>query len=218
MKCFVVLFDVIRSSAVADRESLTRRMEEASRICNEKYSSHLAGVFEITKGDEIAGVLNSAAPLFSIYRDIQEVLQPEGVRCAVAWGDITAGLNSRRSSIMDGPGFYRANEIMLQLKKLQLFWRIFSDGGVIDEALNALVNLYFLEREKLTPLQRRVYDLYLILGNQQQVAHRLNRTQQQISATLKSIRWRVLKGAEEAIGLLLLELDKRIKGERDQKT
>ena len=129
------------------------------------------------------------------------------MRTVICYGKLTAGLDSRRSTIIDGPGFYKANEMMIELKKTDKYISVSSRSEKFDKIINALINMVIHYWYSLTQFQREVVRLYQREKNQTKVAKLLNRTQQQIQNTLTKCKWEMINDAEESISELFQIID-----------
>src|SRR6058998_3423220 len=116
---FVVLFDVIRSQKIENRQLVTNRLKKGIRMINELFKHDMYAPFEITRGDEVAAVLTSIERIFQLFREFCDVVSPVKLRMAVSYGMLTAGLSGRRSTEIDGPAFYAVDDAMKRLKKSQ---------------------------------------------------------------------------------------------------
>src|SRR6266853_917831 len=89
---FVVLFDVIRSQKIEDRQLVTTRLRKGIRILNARFGEDIYAPLEITRGDEVAAVLSSITGLFEMFGDFRDIVYPVRLRMAVSYGALTAGL------------------------------------------------------------------------------------------------------------------------------
>ncbi len=206
---FVLILDIVGSSVVADREGLTRTLQGAIARVNEAFGEDCWAPFEVTKGDEVAAVLHSVARVYDILIEFSEGLAPVRMRAVVVRGELTAGLETRRSTIIDGPAFYEGNARMEELKKSRRGFALASGEESLDRPAEALVNFLLWRWEELTPLQRRVIRLYQEHRHQTRVAEMLGRKQQQVQHTLDVCRWEVIDDAERAVRGLLEAIDGR---------
>jgi hypothetical protein len=206
---YVIMFDIIGSSKLKDRNALSTQLDAAIQQINKEYSHTYWAPFEITRGDEVAGVLESVAPAYDMIDTFSEGLYPVMFRSVIIFDKLDAGIPSKRSTVMDGPAFYRADQTMKQLKKTQKMCALRSGEAELDMAAEALINFLLWRWSDLTPLQRRIVRLYQREGNQSQVAEILDRTQQQIQNTLDVCKWEIIDEAEKAVRSLLQIIDHR---------
>lgn len=196
---YVVMMDIIKSAKLTDRDELTRRLISAMKEVNQVYSQDLLAPFEITRGDEFAAILIKIDHLYEIISVFQETLFPVEFRTVVAYGELNAGLESRQSSIIDGPAFQHADFMMRSLKKTSMTFSIDTGQKEWDRVIQAAINLLLLLWNGFTPLQQRIIRLYQKMGNQSRVAKKIDRTQQQVQAALERCRWELVDEAERSI-------------------
>ena len=125
-------------------------------------------------------------------------MRPIECRMVVAYDRLTAGLRSKRSTEIDGPAFYRADEAMKNLKSTRELFRLNTGQPVADEALSALIDLIVLHKIRMTDFQFEVVRLYSQGVTQAAIAQQLHRTQQQVSQVARSVQFGVLQKAENA--------------------
>ncbi len=196
---WVLLFDVIESSKVRDREQLLFRLQTAMQEQNERHHRALFAPLEITRGDEVAAVAENGEAVYRLARDFLLALSPYLARVAIAFGEITAGVGTRRAALMDGPAFYAADELMRQMKRSRRLAAIRTGRDWSDTVLNGLLNAVLWDWLDLTPFQRKVTRLYLEGKTQPDIARTVGRTQQQVSRALRAARWEVIRLSEIAI-------------------
>ena len=209
MKLYVLITDVVGSSQVADRAELTRKLQSAAEQVNQDHADDLYAPLEITRGDEMCAVLSSLSCAYDLLSTLEENLHPTRFRSALVYDELTAGLETRRAGVIDGPAFYRARELMGQLKKSKKTFCLGTDQPEQDEAAEVLVNLLQWRWNEMTDLQRQIVRLYQYEKNQLRVAELLNRSQQQISHSLIATKWELINSSEGAIRHLLELIDRR---------
>lgn len=210
---YVLLLDLVGSSQLADRQAATDRIQAAQSVVNSRFEDAWLAPLETTRGDETAAVLKRADVAYDVLVGMTDEIHPLSLRAVLKHGELVAGLDTHRASIIDGPAFHVADELMEKLKrtaKLSLF-----DTGfpTLDQPINALGNLLLTQLSDLTELQRTVLRQYQLKQQQKAVADALDRSQQQVSTTLQAIRWQVIDEAEAAMRTLLAEVDRRRQGE-----
>lgn len=209
MKLYVLLSDVVGSSSLPDRADLTARLQTASERVNEEHRNDLFANLEITRGDEMAAVLRSASNVYDVLMVLEEELYPVRFRSVLVYDELTAGLETRRSSVIDGPAFYKAQDKMGALKRTRNTFSLASGQAEFDEAAEVLVNLLQWRWNEMTELQRQIVRNYQDVRNQQKVAELLGRSQQQISHTLIATKWELINSSEGAIRHMLQLIDRR---------
>jgi len=142
--------DVIESSKVKDRNQLTKQMGKAILKVNEKYKDDCYSSFEITKGDEIAAVLKTIKNFHDIIFLFKEILLPERIRTVIVFDELNAGLDSKRSSVIDGPAFHSGNSLMLDVKKMQKTFALKTGEKEWDSAIESLMNMLLWQWDNFT--------------------------------------------------------------------
>jgi hypothetical protein len=209
---YVIVIDIIGSSRLKDRDALTTQLNVAISRANKEYAHTCWAPFEVTKGDEVAGVLLSVATAYDIIDIFREALDPMLFRSVVVFDELDAGVHTRRSTVIDGPAFHRADQMMKRLKKTQKRFALSSGEKELDAAAEALVNFLLWRWTSLTTLQRKIVRLYQQGQKQSKVAEILNRKQQQIQNTLDVCKWQIIDEAEKALRRLLQVIDSRTRG------
>lgn len=207
-KYYVMMIDIVGSSKLPDRDTLIKKLDAAISQVNTAYSKDLWAPFEVTKGDEVAAVLTSVARAYEMIDIFSEVVFPVALRSVIVYDELTAGLDTRRSTVIDGPAFYRGNRMMIKLKKTQKTFALRSRHKELDEATEALVNFLLWRWNNLTKLQRQIVQLYQQERNQSRVAKMLNRKQQQVQNTLEACKWQIIDDAENAVRYLFQFIDR----------
>jgi hypothetical protein len=198
-KYYVLIMDVIDSSGFPDRDILTGKLEDAAAKANAEFSRYCLSPFEITKGDEIAAVLISISRAYEMVKIFREMLYPADIRSVIAYDELKAGLETKRSTVIDGPAFYRGNRMMLELKKTQRTFALDTQQEKMDEAIDSLMNLLLWQWNNFSDLQQKIIRLYQQEKNQWKVAKMIDRTQQQVHKTLTSCKWEIIDNAEKTI-------------------
>jgi len=195
--------DLIGSSSIRHRDLSQRKLVEAYQQINEIYKKDFYAPIKITRGDEIAGVLQQSDNLYRIADSINEMVYPVRLRFVFVKELLTAGLNTRDAAIIDGPAFKIAGELLLRVKMEKKDF-VFNLGNLIlDDILTTLSNLLSVIKNDWTEKQRKVVKLYHELKNQSELADKLGVSQQNIAKTLKSVDWLKVQEAEEALNRLL---------------
>jgi hypothetical protein len=203
---FVLLMDIVGSSKIADRGRLTTCLTKTISSANRAFASQCYAPFEITKGDEVAAILNRADSVYDMILFFGDRLAPVKVRSVVVFGELSAGLETRRSTIIDGPAFYRADESMRRLKKTALWVSFSTRHGELDRVIEILINLILMKWYSFTHLQRTIIRAYQKDRNQIRVANRLHKKQQQIQNTLTKCGWEIFDQSESLIRSLCPKL------------
>jgi len=208
---YVVMMDIIRSAKLSDRDGLTRRLINGMKEVNREYRSDFLAPFEITRGDEFIAILTKIDRLYEIIRAFQKALSPIEFRTIVVYGELNSGLESKQSSIIDGPAFQQADTMMSSLKKTSMTFAMQTGQEGWDRIAQTTMNLLLWQWSGFTPLQRKIIRMYQDLGNQKKVAKMINRSQQQVQATLESCRWELINESENSIRATLKVINEKAK-------
>jgi|GEM_PF-1082810 hypothetical protein len=208
-KYYVLVSDVVGSSQLPDRASLTAKLQGALGAINSEHAEHFVAPLEITRGDEMAAVLRSVCSAYDIMAALEDALYPVRFRSALVFDELTAGLETARSGIIDGPAFYVAHEQMSVLKRTKRTFCLASGQSELDEAAEVLVNLLQWRWNEMTDLQRKIVRLYQKERNQLKVGEMLGRSQQQVSHSLIATKWELINSSEAAIRHLLELIDRK---------
>lgn len=208
---YILLTDLIHSKVLANRQEATRAIKKAITKVNDRFAKDMYAPMEITRGDETAAVLTSLNQLYDFLVYYLNELQPFRFRIVVTHGLLTAGIHDRKSAEMDGPGFYMADETMRQLKKTRKLFQLKTDKNDYDTMVTGLINLLLFRRDQLTDFQLSVAELYGKGMTQREIAKKLKRTPQQVSQAIKAIPCDVYDEAEQAVRLLLKNLNSSLR-------
>lgn len=210
-KAYALLFDVIGSSQHPDRAELTRKLQHVVERVNDEFRGDLLAPLEITRGDQLAAVLWRVSSLYHVLARVDELLHPVRFRSAVAYDALTAGLESGRAAVIDGPAFYTAHEKMQQLKRgkrtFALSGSVISGQTEINGSAEVLVNMLQWRWSQMTELQRKIVRLYEVEGNQLKVGELLGRSQQQVSHSLIATNWELIQHGTAAVHDLFQLID-----------
>lgn len=147
--------DVIASRALAPARR--RRLQDALRAeltrVNRRaaWRPAIAARFALTAGDEIEGLLASAAPVWAISHTLRAAAPDVDWIVAVGWGPIATALAPTAPEV-DGPCFHAARAALEAAKRER---RVFAFGGVDDARLHALGGYYSALYWRWTRRQRR---------------------------------------------------------------
>jgi hypothetical protein len=206
-KYYVLIMDVIDSSRFPDRNVLTGKLESAILKANSRFPGDCLAPFEITKGDEVAAVLTLIGRAYEMIKVFRDILSPVDIRSVIVYDELKAGLETRRSTVIDGPAFYRGNQMMMGLKKTQRTFTMDTRQEKLDKFVEASMNLLLWQWNNFSDLQQRIIRLYQKEKNQEKVAKMINRTQQQVNKTLNSCKWEIIDNAEKAINDMFALID-----------
>lgn len=203
-KRFIVLVaDLVESKKIKQRAAFQKRLVRIFDRTEDIFGKDFYAPVRITRGDEMAAVLNKVENLYQIINHLTNEVYPNRIRFVFVRGTLNAGLETKDAGIIDGPAFSLANEQLIRAKKKNLNSVFMLGDPVIDEALNSLANLVEWLKQDWTKSQRKIYNLYQKLKNQKEVAKKLKVSQQNVAKTLKSIGWGNIMMAEKSINNLL---------------
>ncbi len=195
--------DLIGSSSISHRDLSQRKLVDTYQQINVIYAKDFYAPIKITRGDEIASVLQSTANLYRIADSINEMIYPLRFRFIFVKELLTAGLSTKDAAIIDGPAFKIAGELLLKVKMEKKDFLFNLGNPILDDILAALSNLLSIIKNDWTENQRKVVRLYRELKSQSDLANKLGVSQQNIAKTLKSVDWIKIQEAEEALNRLL---------------
>ena len=199
-----MLGDVIGSS---DKKGVQSTLHQAVDSVNRLKDSSVLAPFEITRGDEVALVLDKTAMWLDPILKFIYAAVPLKTRWVVVYGDISEGLESGSSAEMIGPGFVRADSTMKTLKKEGLTFYC-ETNSKLSEEISGIINLFLTALNDLTPFQLQALRHYKEGKTQTEVASELDKTQQQVQQTLQAINWKKFDRAESAIRSYLERIQK----------
>lgn len=183
-KYIVIVTDVVNSRKIKDRNKFKQVLHKAILHLNKKYKASFTAPIKILKGiDELAMVIKHTDVIYSIIDELNSAIAPVNMRYAIVLGKIDTGIMQKDVSKMDGEAFHRATYHIKALKKNELL----ISSNVFDTYSSKSINLLQILKSKWTIKQRKIYNLYKRLNNQQEIAKKMNVTQQTISKTLNSI-------------------------------
>lgn len=203
-KFFVLLGDVVASRKIKEKENFQKKLITACEKVNSGYVEDLYAELKILKGkDEIGGVLFYMSNIFQIISTIQAEIHPQLMRFVLVFDYLDTALDTRDAARMDGPAFYKASEVMEELKKTNLMFDMVVGDTVIDTAISNQINLILLLKKDWTERQHQIVQDYEKTGNQYETAKNLNITQQSISKTLSRLMWSEIKIIEEKLNYII---------------
>lgn len=204
---YLLLMD-IRDSSTLPAKELTKTMqllEEKLKQLNRVYRKQLSIKLSINYGDEIAALLETAAPIFSIVKEIRNSLYPlTNMRFAVVYGKIAVVSDDIRK--VGGPAFKHADESLTELKKKRNFSYWQTGDSANDQVLAALCNVSNVLLEEMSSYQREVFALLEAGYNQREIADELGKYQQSIWDAVQRSKASYVQECEKAIHALLVSL------------
>ncbi|MGH9750146.1 MAG: SatD family protein [Candidatus Polarisedimenticolia bacterium] len=199
---FVLVGDMIRSRAVAERRAMAKKVETEIRAVNRRWRDAWVAPLTTTRGiDEISGVLREARPAFDIVVFLDTALHPARFRYALASGTVDVAPASTDASAMDGPAFHRAADALAQGRRRNLPFTTAIEGEPpeVRGLVEAAARLHEAIRASWTRREAEAVYAYRLAGTQVAVARKLKVTQQAVSDALARARYADLVVAENAI-------------------
>jgi len=210
-KAFVILGDVVSSKKIDDKTQFQKKIDDAIKTVNLKYSDSIYADFKILKGiDEIGSVLKSVANIYEILISISECIYPIQMRFVVVFGEIEVGFESKDVSLMDGSAFHQASKEINELKESDSLFSMITGNDEIDKQITPVINIIFVIRGRWSPNQIQAAREYRQLKNQKEVAQKLGLTQPAISKLLKNIHWKDFERLRTMINSVFAKYDKSI--------
>jgi hypothetical protein len=195
----IIVGDVIGSIRIEEREDYWNLIQDTINHINKKYEKSLYAPLIILKGDEISAVLNDISMSYSIIRDFQELFIPYEIRFVCTYGEVDVAINTKNASMMDGPGFWKAGEFLLDLKKKKRYVHYDLGDEKFNNLINALTNLIIRIKYEWTDRELTMIKLYEKQGNQNEVAKILGISQQSVSDALRRSYWEGIREAETTV-------------------
>ncbi|MFP8890294.1 SatD family protein [Natrialbaceae archaeon A-CW2] len=183
---YVILADVIDSSAIEERSEFRTALSASLERVNDEFSADIHTDFELLKGiDEFGGVLTDLSRVYELIATIIEACHPTMVRFAVAAGQIDVE-PSNAIHQLDGEAFHRADRLLAAVEADDLYCYV-DTGRPVDTLLAVSMNLLLLQRAGWTPRQADVVRAYERHGTQTAAASELGVRQQAVSKSLHQI-------------------------------
>ena len=200
LRAFVLLGDVISSRAESSRRDLQHRLLVGCRRANQLFPEAVRAEFKVLKGaDEVGGVLLRAAPVEGVREIFREALEPAHIRFVFTRGVIDVAESGRDITLMDGPAFHRAADLLGELRQSGDAFACDTGDRRFDLALTNQALALDLLRAAWSPRQHEIARLHQTALTQEEIAERLEITQQAVSYHFREGR---LKQVEEIGGRL----------------
>lgn len=202
---YLVLLDLEGSTRLpaGKLKSATRSLQRELVRLSDAHRADLALPLRQQYGDEVAAILRHPGKIYEIVDAVRHAVRPyTSVRYVVAHGRI--GQAAREISLVGGPVFKEAEELMRELKKktpTRARWQI---GGPVERsALQALSDMSDSLMEDLTDFRYEIWRLLRHGIPQSRIARTLNRHPQSISTAVAGGHLRALIAGEKAIAKVL---------------
>jgi hypothetical protein len=206
-KIIVILGDLISSKKSNDKNLLIRKLDTSINSVNKSFSNEIFSPMELMRGDEISTVLLHPKKSFEICYLLNKKIFPDLFRFVVVSGDIDNDVLAERKNVnqMTGEVFYKASKMLFNSKKNKLYYDFSLDfrDDEFNQFINVTANFLQLLLNKMTAKQREAISLYEKLLNQEEVAKKINKSQQTVSLRLKSSSWDYLEKGYNLINRIL---------------
>ncbi|PIP15698.1 MAG: hypothetical protein COX46_05210 [bacterium (Candidatus Ratteibacteria) CG23_combo_of_CG06-09_8_20_14_all_48_7] len=203
----VIIGDLVASKKLPERGKVQKQLQKIIAKINYKFPGYFISPFTITRGDEIAALPKDISFVPEIVSIIEREMSPLKVRFGVGLGKITT-LLYKDAAAVDGPAFYQASDSLGKAKKENVTIVFNTEKPVLDTLINALESLLYLIKDSWTEQQRKIALFYSQYENQREVAKKMDISQPAVTKTLKSISYKKVKQAEEAVDYLLEDFPK----------
>ncbi len=167
---YAIIGDIVNSKQISNRSEIQEKLKIHLEEINKTYNKVIAANFVITLGDEFQGLLKSPHYLFEILNKIESIMRPLKIRFGIGIDDITTNIDNKMSIGSDGPAWWRARDMIYELKNNEKGLKLISDvkvSGAFDKYILDLVNinlsLCYSIKSNWTKDQRKVID-YIILN------------------------------------------------------
>ncbi|MBN1455506.1 MAG: hypothetical protein JW945_04575 [Methanomicrobia archaeon] len=205
-----VLGDVVASRTITNRAAFQRTLEEAGQAVTDTYPDVYAAC-KILKGlDEFGCALTSITDCYSIITTLLARLYPNRARFVLVYDYVDTGLETQDVSIMDGPAFHKASEMLSALKKSKLLFDMSVQDEVLDASLVGLINLILITKNTWSKRQFQIVEEYRKHKLQSEIAANLGISQQAVSKTLARTMWKELEIIEEKLDYALQHYASRV--------
>ncbi len=207
MEGYVLLGDIVSSKQIKDRARFQKKLIKACEDINQAHEMEIIAPMKIIKGsDEIGCLLGNLAPLYKIIDTLSKDLYPVKIRFVLVYGKIDAGVSTEDISQMDGPAFHQASQLMNDLKKEKLIFKMTTSNKILDTLISNNINLMDLLKNRWSHTKVEIINAYERWGDQHKVAGELGISQQAVSYHLKSSNWKEIKKMEKDLKSALQEL------------
>ncbi len=188
-KLVVVLGDVVSSRSITNRVAFNEKLKETSHEVNISYQNIYAD-FKMLKGlDEFGCVVTTITDSYNLISTIFEHLYPNFARLALVYDYIDTGLDTRDVSMMDGPAFHKASNMLLSLKRSKLLFDMAVQDEVLDSAIAGVINLILLTKKNWSTRQFQIAKEYKKGKPQSKIAEEFGISQQAVSKALSRSMW-----------------------------
>jgi len=141
---YAIIGDIINSKKISNRLEIQEKLKLYLETINTEYQDEISANFIITLGDEFQGLLKTPLFLFEILSKIEIVMKPLKIRFGIGVGDIITKIDNKMSIGSDGPAWWSARNMILDLKKNETGLKQIANiklGGIDDQDILDLINI-----------------------------------------------------------------------------
>lgn len=207
-----VIGDIVESKKLNDRSAVQDQLSSVLSDINISFSKDISSKFMITLGDEFQGLLLTGTHTMEIIDKIEREMYPTKIRFGIGVGKIATGINSNMPLGADGPAYYNARNMIVELKaakkkkmepKLNVKIEIAGNAD-ISELINAIFSLNTILKAKWTGRQREIINTYLKCeGTQSDVANKLGINQSNVQKALSNSNYYAYQRALDIVTNIL---------------
>jgi hypothetical protein len=203
-----IVGDLARSRQAAQRSRLAERLQRGLKSLSERFADQLHAPVGFSRGiDELSGVLLHPRAAYKVCSGINDLVHPYCFRFAIVQGTLDVGVESRDASLIDGPAFHKASDLIEELKETEMIFafELMLKERAVGALLNGLTNMLARFRAARTPRQQRIVSLYDALGSQEAAGEKLGISQQAVSDALRAAYWKEVRQAEDIVDGVLAD-------------
>lgn len=210
-KHYVIIADIVNSRKIEskNRNDYQIKINEKLAYVNEKFENYIESKLGINFGDSFQGVFNEEAPIQLICLKLYFLFYPFcKIRIGIGYGEISTSIIKEHSFSSDGIAFWKAREAVQESKKKNIDICFLSTGSDI------ILNTIKLHEKEITSImkswtsnQKNIAEKIILYYNfeykQKDIAEKLEKSEQVISKTLKSMNMELFIELCENIQLLI---------------
>lgn len=211
---YAIIGDIKSSKVLNDRFNIQEKLKRTLININLTYKNDIAANFLITLGDEFQGLLLNAGNILQIVKFIQREMYPVKIRFGIGIGDVLTEINKEAAIGADGPAFYAARNMLLEMHELENKIKIQAPDIQLAEykdkqnfeikEINTMLSLVKTIEDGWSDKQRyTIWDMMINKGSQEACALRMETSQSTVARRLADGKYVVYVNAlnviEEAI-------------------
>lgn len=205
-----IIGDIVGSRKLADRNEAQKKFQAMAEKACRQYQADIVSPFTVTIGDEFQVLLRRVKTAPEVIDTVIREMAPIALVFGVGIGDISTDINREMAIGMDGPAFHAARKAVEQAKRKKpgvIYRTALPEVGPGMDMMNSLQ--YFIEScsKKRTKRQKQVLELLGKGLTQEEIAQRLQITQQSVSNIINWAYMPEITGAQKAIATYLKWID-----------